>query len=180
LTRIFSLLLAGERGRQSCCRRIAQRQLDEEYGLQKHIISKIATITLSLGLASGALASADTSPKPGGVYPLKPGIYVAKGSDCGAPANAAIRQYDGKGLSTPHTRACKATMRKHKRGTSSYTVDQSCIDAGAGAAPRVVQRQQIVVQDALTFTQLIKGDRTTYQYCPVYQLPIDLQKAAQK
>lgn len=134
-------------------------------------------IALSLGMASSALASADTSPKPGGVYQLKPGIYVAKGSDCGSPPNAAIRQYDGKGLSTAHTRACKATVRSHKRGSSSYTVDQSCIDAGAGAAPRVVQRQQIVVQDALTFTQVIRADRTTYQYCPVYQLPADLQKA---
>jgi len=146
--------------------------------LQKHIISKIATITLSLGLASGALASADTSPKPGGVYQLKPGIYVAKGSDCGSPPNAAIRQYDGKGLSTAHTRACKVIVKSRKRST--YTVDQSCIDAGAGPAPRVVQRQQVMVQDALTFTQVIRGDRTTYQYCPVYQLPADLQKAVRQ
>ncbi|OBV39635.1 hypothetical protein [Janthinobacterium psychrotolerans] len=133
-------------------------------------------LTLSLGASSLALASADTSPKPGGVYRLKPGIYVANGSDCAAPANAAIRQYDGKGLSTAHTRACKATVRSQQRG-GSYTVDQSCIDAGAGPAPRVVQRQQIVVRDALHFTQVIKGDRTSYQYCPVYQLPVDLQKA---
>lgn len=130
-------------------------------------------LALTLGTASAALASADTSPKPGGVYRLKPGIYVAKGSDCGAPPNAAIRQYDGKGLSTAHTRACKVTVKSRKRST--YTVDQSCIDAGAGPAPRVVQRQQVTVQDALTFTQVIRGDRTTYQYCPVYQLPKDLQ-----
>lgn len=143
-------------------------------------IHTITLLALALGASSLALASADTSPKPGGVYQLKPGIYVAKGSDCGAPANAAIRQYDGKGLSTAHTRACKATVRSHKRGTSTYTVDQSCIDAGAGPAPRVVQRQQVVVQDALTFTQVIKGDHTTYQYCPVYQLPADLQKAVRQ
>lgn len=143
--------------------------------MQKHIIRKIAVTALSLGMAAAALASVDTSPKPGGVYQLKPGIYVAKGSDCGSPANAAIRQYDGKGLSTAHTRACKVTVKSRKRST--YTVDQSCIDAGAGPAPRVVQRQQVVVQDALTFTQVIRGDRTTYQYCPVYQLPKDLQKA---
>ena len=141
-------------------------------------IHTITMLALALGASSVALASADTSPKPGGVYRLKPGIYVAKGSDCGAPANAAIRQYDGKGLSTAHTRACNATVRSHKRST--YTVDQSCIDAGAGPAPRVLQRQQIVVQDALNFTQVIKGNRTSYQYCPVYQLPADLQKAVQK
>jgi hypothetical protein len=125
--------------------------------------------------ASQAWASVDTSAPPGGVYRLKPGIYVAKGSDCAAPANAAIRLYDGKGLGTAHTRACKARVRT-RRG-STYTVDQSCIDAGAGAAPRVVQRQQVTVHDALTFTQTIKGQATRYAYCPHSELPQDLRKA---
>ncbi len=146
--------------------------------MKKHDVTMIALLTLTLGTASSAWASADTSPKPGGVYPLKPGIYVARASDCGAPANAAIRQYDGRGLSTAHTRACKVTVKSRKRST--YTVDQSCIDSGAGPAPRVVQRQQVTVQDALTFTQVIRGDRTTYRYCPVYQLPADLQKAVRQ
>jgi hypothetical protein len=127
--------------------------------------------------AAHAAASVDTTAPPGGVYRLKPGIYVAEGTDCAAPANAAIRQYDGKGLSTAHTRACKVVVRTRKG--SSYTVDQSCIDAGAGPAPRVVQRQQVVVQDALHFTQAIKGNRTRYAYCPVDQLPADMRKAAQ-
>ena len=87
-----------------------------------------AAAALMLAAMSTAAASADTSPKPGGVYPLKPGIYVAEGSECGAPANAAIRQYDGKGISTAHTRACKATVKKRK--SNNFTVDQSCIDAG--------------------------------------------------
>lgn len=134
----------------------------------------IATIAV-LAAAASAHASVDTSPKPGGVYKLKPGIFVEQNTDCGSPSNAAIRQYDGKGISTAHTRACKATVRSRRGKT--YTVDQSCIDAGAGPAPRFTQRQQIVVQDALTFTQVIKGERATYRYCPVYQLPKDLQKA---
>jgi hypothetical protein len=130
---------------------------------------------LGLLLASGfAMASVDTTPPPGGVYRLKPGIYVAKGSDCASPANAAILQYDGKGLSGAHSRACKATVRSRKG--SRYTVDQSCIDAGAGPAPRSVQRQQVAVQDALTFTQTIKGRATSYAYCPVYQLPAALRR----
>ncbi len=129
-----------------------------------------------LGAVSTAGASADTSPKPGGVYKLKPGIYVAEGSECGSPANAAIRQYDGKGISTAHTRECKAVVRKRKG--SNYTVDQSCIDAGAGPAPRRVERQQVAVADALTFKQTIGKDATTYRYCPTYELPADLQKAA--
>ena len=135
--------------------------------------------SLVLLLAAGhAAASVDTSAPPGGVYRLKPGIYVAQGTDCAAPANAAIRQYDGKGLGTAHTRACKAVVRARKG--SSYTVDQTCIDAGAGPAPRIVQRQLVSVQDALHFTQTIKGNRTRYAYCPVDQLPADLRKAAQQ
>jgi len=134
--------------------------------------------SLVLLLAAGhAAASVDTSAPPGGVYRLKPGIYVAQGTDCAAPANAAIRQYDGKGLGTAHTRACKAVVRARKG--SSYTVDQTCIDAGAGPAPRIVQRQLVAVQDALHFTQTIKGNRTRYAYCPVDQLPADLRTAAQ-
>lgn len=130
-----------------------------------------------LGIITAVQASVDDSPKPGGVYRLKPGIYVAQGSDCASPANAAIRQYDGRGIGTAHTRACKATIRARKG--NRYTVDQSCIAAGAGPAPRETQRQQVWIRDALTFTQTIGRDATTYRYCPVYQLPPDLRKAAQ-
>lgn len=133
----------------------------------------------SIGLllaSSHAMASVDTTAPPGGVYKLKPGIYVAEGSDCASPANAAILQYDGKGLHGAHSRACKVTVRSRKGGR--YTVDQSCIDAGAGPATRSVQRQQVTVQDALNFTQTIKGRSTGYFYCPVDQLPVDLRHRA--
>lgn len=130
-------------------------------------------LALALGSAALAHASVDTSPKPGGVYRLKPGIYVAHDIGCGAPPNAAIRLYDGKGIGTAHTSACKAKVRK-RRGTT-YTVDQSCIDAGSGPGPRFVQRQQVVVRDALTFTQVIGKGRTTYRYCPVSALPPGLR-----
>lgn len=130
-------------------------------------------LIIAVLVAGQAAASVDTSAPPGGVYRLKPGIYVSEGTPCGAPANAAIRQYDGKGISTAHTRACKAVVRSRKGST--YTVDQSCIDAGAGPAPRLVQRQQVRVHDALTFTQTIKGNATRYGYCAPYQLPADLR-----
>lgn len=125
-----------------------------------------------------ASASVDTSAPPGGVYRLKPGIYVAKGSDCASPANAAILAYDGKGLSGAHSRACKVTVRSRQgnRAVTRYIVDQSCIDAGAGPAPRSTQRQQVTVRDALHFTQTIKGRATSYAYCPVDQLPEGLRK----
>jgi hypothetical protein len=63
-----------------------------------------ALTLLAAVLTAPAWASVDTSPKPGGVYKLKPGIFVAKDVDCGSPPNVALRQYDGKGISTAHTR----------------------------------------------------------------------------
>ena len=131
---------------------------------------------MALGVACGAWASVDTSPKPGGVYRLKPGIYVEKGTDCAAPANAAIRQYDGKGISTAHTHACKAVVKSRKG--KRYTVDQSCIDAGTGPGKRFKERQVVISDDALTFQQTISGNTATYGYCPIDQLPAELQKAA--
>lgn len=125
--------------------------------------------------AMAARASVDTTPPPGGVYRLKPGIYVARGSSCEAPPNAAIRQYDGRGLATAHSRACRVDVRARKG--PRVTVDQSCIDSGAGPGRRAVQRQQVLVHDALTFTQTIGGAAATYRYCPVYQLPADLRRA---
>lgn len=127
-------------------------------------------IAIALGtLAASASASVDPSPKPGGVYRLKPGIYVARGTACGDAPNAAIRKYDGVGISDPHTHACRAKILS-RRG-SSYAVNQSCVDAGVGSAPRVVERQTVDIQDALTFSVATKGPKTTYRYCPVYMLP---------
>lgn len=146
--------------------------------MKKIDFPRIAVLAAALAMAAPVSASVDTSPKPGGVYRLKPGIYVAKDSTCESAPNAAIRQYDGKGLGTAHTRSCKAVVRSQRRGT--YTVDQSCIDAGAGPGRRRVQRQQVIVRDALSFAQVIGGERTSYRYCPVYQLPADLRKAQQE
>jgi len=99
----------------------------------------------------------------------------SRGADCRSPANVDIRQYDGRGLSTAHTRACRAQvlMRRGDR----YTVSQSCIDAGAGPAPRFVERQTVTVPDALTFTLATRGPARTYRYCPIDQLPSDLRSA---
>jgi len=127
-------------------------------------------------IASATLASVDTSRKPGGVYLLKPGIFVEKGASCGEPANVSIRQYDGKGISTAHTRSCIARILS-RRG-STYEVNQSCIDAGAGPAPRVIEKQTITVRDALTFSLGRGRNATTYRYCPIDQLPVDLRKQA--
>lgn len=130
----------------------------------------------SLVVALPAMASVDRSPKPGGVYLLKPGIFVQQGVECSSAPNAAIRQYDGRGIGTAHTRACRARVLSRKG--NRYTVSQSCIDAGAGPAPRTTERQTVTVADALTFTVQTRGPGTTYRYCPSNMLPADMRKVA--
>lgn len=136
-----------------------------------------AGVTLAV-LAAGApaLASVDTSPRPGGVYRLKPGIYVQNGVACQSAPNAAIRQYDGRGISDAHSRACRARILA--RNGNRYAASQSCIDAGAGPAPRVSERQTVTIEDALTFTIRTRGPGTTYRYCPAYMLPAGIRSAA--
>ena len=136
---------------------------------------KIALVLTALATAGTATASVDRTPGPGGVYRLKPGIYVQKGVACGSAPNAAIREYDGRGISTPHTRACRARILS-KRG-DRYTVSQSCIDAGAGPAPRFTERQTVTVPDALTFSIATRGAATAYRYCPVNMLPAGVRPA---
>jgi len=118
--------------------------------------------------AAPSAGSVDTSPKPGGVYRLKPGVYVKKGVSCGSAPNAAIRKYDGRGISTVHTRACRA--RVLSRDGDRYAVAQSCADAGIGRGPRTTEQQTVIVSDALTFTLRTGGKGAEYRYCPAYAL----------
>jgi hypothetical protein len=134
--------------------------------------SRLGVLFIALaGMAalSGASASVDRSPPPGGVYKLKPGIYVAKNTPCGDAPNAAIRRYDGVGISDAHSRACKARIVSRRGKT--FVVNQSCIDAGAGPAPRVTERQTITIRDALTFALGAGRSQATYRYCPPNMLP---------
>jgi len=105
----------------------------------------------------------------GGVLPLKHGIFVASDVDCAAPPNAAIRRYDGVGLSGAHTRDCRATVLSHKG--QAYEVDQSCIDAGSGPAPRSTERQTIVIENNLQFTLRRAVGEQTFKYCAASLLP---------
>lgn len=105
----------------------------------------------------------------GGVLPLKHGIFVASDVDCGSPPNAAIRRYDGVGLSGAHTRDCRATVLAHKG--RAYEVDQSCIDAGSGPAPRSSERQTIVIENNLEFTLRRAAGEQTFKYCAASLLP---------
>lgn len=141
----------------------------------RSFISSIVTGGLALGgLAVSVAASVDTTPRPGGVYRLKPGTYVQREAACGSAPNAAVRRYDGRGISDAHTRACRARVLSRKG--NRYAVEQSCIDAGAGPAPRIRERQTITIADALTFTLRTNGPGTTYRYCPASMLPAGLRE----
>jgi membrane-bound inhibitor of C-type lysozyme len=105
----------------------------------------------------------------GGVLPLKHGIFVASDASCGDPPNAAIRRYDGQGLSGAHTRACRAKVLS-KKG-AAYEIEQSCLDAGAGPAPRSSERQTIVVANNLEFTLRRAAGEQTFKYCAASLLP---------
>jgi hypothetical protein len=135
----------------------------------------LRTLVATLCLCHAGWACATSTTTPGGVYHLRRGIYVAEGSQCDAPANAAIRLYTGKGIDTAHTRACYATVQAHDG--SDYVVEQTCIDAGAGPGPRFTERQHIVIRNTWTFVQRIGRDGTVYHYCPSSQLPADLRSA---
>lgn len=142
-------------------------------------LSCLLMLGLTALVASPAAAEVDRSPRPGGVYKLKPGIFVANGARCQDPANAELRSYDGKGISTAHTRACVArVLSKRPSGYGfRYRVVQSCIDAGSGPGKRFTERQTVDVPDALTFSIKSQGG-TTYRYCPLDQLPPELKSAA--
>ena len=109
----------------------------------------------------------------GGALPLKHGIFVSGDSSCGDPPNAALRRYDGKGLSDAHSHACQIkVLAQHG---ASYDIEQSCIDAGQGPAPRSVERATVAIQDNLTFTLKGDGDAETFRYCAASMLPPSLR-----
>lgn len=109
----------------------------------------------------------------GGMLPLKHGIFVASDIPCSDPPNAAIRRYDGQGLNGAHTRDCRINVLQ-KRG-AAYEIDQSCVDAGSGPAPRSSERATIEIQDNLTFTLKRGQEGETFRYCAASLLPPGLR-----
>ena len=109
----------------------------------------------------------------GGALPLKHGVFVSGDSACGDPPNAALRRYDGQGLSGAHTHACQIkVLAQHG---AAYDIEQSCIDAGQGPAPRTVETATIDIQDHLTFALKRGGDTETFRYCAASMLPPSLR-----
>jgi hypothetical protein len=62
-----------------------------------------------------------------------------------------------------------------RRRGGTFVVEQSCVNAEAGPAPRVLERQIVIVRDALTFSLGSAERQTTYRYCPIYMLPKDVR-----
>ena len=117
-----------------------------------------------------ALSVLPTAAIAAGPLPLREGVYVLHGTPCADPPFAAIRSYDGIGLGDPHSHACVARVVAH-RGVH-YVVDNNCIDAGVGAAPRSTERLALTVGSRETFA--IGASR--YEYCPVGALPVSLRR----
>lgn len=109
----------------------------------------------------------------GGTLPLKHGVFVASDIPCSDPPNAAIRRYDGLGLNGAHTRDCRINVLQ-KRG-AAYEIDQSCIDAGSGPAPRSSERATVEIRDNLTFTLKRGQEGETFRYCAASLLPPGLK-----
>jgi hypothetical protein len=109
----------------------------------------------------------------GGVLPLKHGIFVSAETPCSDPPNAALRRYDGEGLSGAHTHACQ--IKVLARHGASYDIEQSCIDAGQGPGPRSTETATINIQDNLTFVLKRGGAGETFRYCAASMLPASLR-----
>lgn len=109
----------------------------------------------------------------GGVLQLKHGIFVSADIPCSDPPNAALRRYDGEGLSGAHTHACRIKV-VGQRG-KSYDIEQSCIDVGQGPGPRSTEAATIDIQDNLTFTLKRGGAGETFRYCAASELPPGLR-----
>src|SRR3546814_11465174 len=82
--------------------------------LLSHIrfLSGLALVALAVGMP--ASASVDSSPKLGGVYWLKPGLYVQKYVACAHAPNPAIWREDGGAISDAHSRGCRARALNRK------------------------------------------------------------------
>jgi len=124
---------------------------------------------------SGGLV--ESPPALSGSLPLKHGIYVVSDISCADPPNAAIRRYDGLGLSGAHTRDCRIDVLE-KQG-AAYEIDQSCIDAGSGPAPRSSERATIEVRDNLTFVLKRGRGAETFRHCAASLLPPGLREWAE-
>lgn len=109
-----------------------------------------------------------------GALPVARGVYVATSDSCADPAFASVRTYDGRGLGSPHTRACVARVVSTRGPVTTF--DNECIDAGSGPGLRSIQRLTMTVQSERRFTlQESDGDALSLRHCPASELPESLR-----
>jgi len=107
------------------------------------------------------------------VLPLTKGTYVSVSETCADPSFAGLKTFDGLGLAGAHTRECRARIVE-KTG-SAYTVDNSCIDAGAGPAPRSTERLIVAITAPNAFVIRSGSSSERYRLCPQDDLPMALR-----
>lgn len=123
------------------------------------------------GRTAAQASSGGTDP-----LPLTRGVYVAEGSDCAQPANAAVRIWTGSGLSGSATRDCRPTIRS--RDGRTYRVSNSCENTYDGS--RTSASQTITVPDPTRFTLTEGGEARVQRFrlCPMNEVPASLRKLA--
>jgi hypothetical protein len=115
------------------------------------------------------------SPAPPPVsLPLTPGVYVDEAQTCADPAFAGLRTFDGRGIGSAHTRACRATIAS--KSGSAYVIDNSCLDAGSGPADRSSERLNVTIHDRSHFSVRTAAGAGRYRLCPVAELPAALRR----
>lgn len=105
-----------------------------------------------------------------GPLPLQRGVYVAEGSGCASPANAAVRIYNGTGISGSSTRDCRATVRLHQG--NRYEVDESCENTYDGTRTSEVQSLTIFNEQHFLFRTV------SYRRCAAGAAPAELERLA--
>lgn len=108
--------------------------------------------------------------------PLEPGVYVAAGEDCAAPANAGFRVYDGRGISGSATRDCRAMVRSGEGDV--YRIEQSCVDTYSGDRSTTALTLRLAEDDGFTLTEEGEAQATTFRRCPAGSAPAWLEAAA--
>lgn len=112
-----------------------------------------------------ACASPAAAQPVGGVLPLKHGAYVEEGSSCRSPAFAVLQSYDGRGIGDPHSRDCRLKVLGRRGG--AITARNTCIDAGAGPAPRSSETLTLRLEGADRYALLTPGQPPArFRWCP--------------
>ena len=98
----------------------------------------------------------------GNALAIERGVYVIAGSGCEQPANAAIRIYDGRGISGSSTRDCR--IEPVATDGARHEIEQSCINTYDGS--RTSERQVVEVLGTRSFALTSPFGGGTYELCP--------------